>query len=102
MKVSVAVQGGHQEAVATLQPGEAFGTGAFVEATPRLADVSAEGPASVLTLEPDALEGMLDSHPRVVYDVMRALFRTRHQTLLRLYEENEQLTNYIMKVHGRY
>lgn len=100
--VAVAVQGGHHDNVARLRPGNLFGTAAFVEGSTRAATITAEGSAMALTLEPDALEDLLGSEPAIVYHVMRVLFRARHETLVQLYEENEQLTNYIMKVHGRY
>jgi CRP-like cAMP-binding protein len=102
INVSSTVQGGAQETVCTMRPGDCAGTGAFVEGTQRLATLISNGDSILITLEPDAFESLLDDHPRLVYKVMRALFHARHDNLIQLHQENEQLTNYIAKVHGRY
>lgn len=88
--------------VYTMKPGEVAGTRAFVDRTPRKATLQADGAATVYTLEPDAFESLLDKHPRIVYRVMRSIFRITHSNLLRMNQETEQLTNYINKTHGRY
>ncbi|MDH3281859.1 MAG: Crp/Fnr family transcriptional regulator, partial [Gammaproteobacteria bacterium] len=41
-------------------------------------------------------------HPRLVYKVMRAMFRTVHTNLMRKNFESEELSHYITKTHGRY
>lgn len=102
LRVSHTVQGGQQTQVYTMQPGECAGTAAFIEGAPRLANLVAEGQVVAYALSPAVFEALLTHHPRVVYRVMRALFRVRHENLVRLYQETEQLTNYITKMHGRY
>jgi CRP-like cAMP-binding protein len=102
LSVCTTVQGGKLETVYTMRPGDVAGTGAFVEGIERLATLRSHGAAVVLTLEPDAFESLLDERPRLVYAVMKSLFRARHHNLVQLYQENEQLTNYITKMHGRY
>jgi len=86
----------------TMKKGECAGTRAFVDRTPRKATLRAMGDTTVYTLEPDALESMLDTHPRIVYKVMRALFRITHTNLMRMNLESQQLADYISKTHGRY
>jgi len=93
---------GQSKHVYTMKPGEVAGTRAFVDRTPRKATLEAKGDAIVYTLEPDAFESLLDKHPRIVYKVMRSIFRITHSNLLRMNQETEQLTNYINKTHGRY
>lgn len=93
---------GEEEVVYTMSPGECAGTRAFVDRSPRKATLRAIGDATVYTLEPDDFEGLLDSHPRVVYKVMRALFRITHSNLMRMNQETQQLANYINKTGGRY
>lgn len=88
--------------VYTMKVGEVAGTRAFVDRTPRKATLESEGQATVYMLEPDAFESLLDKHPRIVYKVMRSIFRITHSNLLRMNQETEQLTNYINKTHGRY
>ena len=82
--------------------GECAGTRAFVDRTPRKATLRAIGNATIYTLTPDAFESLLDSHPRIVYKVMRALFRVTHSNLMRMNQESRELANYITKTHGRY
>lgn len=93
---------GEEVAVYAMSEGECAGTRAFVDRTPRKATLRAMGEATVYTLEPTAFESLLDSHPRVVYKVMRALFRITHSNLMRMNQETQQLSNYINKTHGRY
>jgi CRP-like cAMP-binding protein len=93
---------GQDRVVYTMRKGECAGTRAFVDRTPRKATLRALGNATVYMLEPDAFETLLDAHPRVVYKVMRALFRITHANLMRMNQESEQLSNYINKTHGRY
>lgn len=94
--------GGQDETVYVMSEGECAGTRAFVDRTPRKATLRAIGDATVYTLTPDAFESLLDAHPRIVYKVMRALFRTTHTNLMRMNQETQQLANYITKSHGRY
>lgn len=93
---------GAEQVLYTMSPGEVAGTRAFVDRTPRKATLRAEGEATVYTLEPQDFESLLESHPRIVYKVMRSLFRITHANLLRMNQETEQLANYISRSHGRY
>nr|VFJ99934.1 MAG: Cyclic nucleotide-binding domain-containing protein [Candidatus Kentron sp. LFY]VFK01679.1 MAG: Cyclic nucleotide-binding domain-containing protein [Candidatus Kentron sp. LFY]VFK22466.1 MAG: Cyclic nucleotide-binding domain-containing protein [Candidatus Kentron sp. LFY] len=86
----------------TMKQGECAGTRAFVDRTPRKATLRAMGDTTVYALEPDDLESLLDTHPRIVYKVMRALFRSTHANLMRMNLESQQLVNYISKTQGRY
>ena len=93
---------GKETAVYTMTEGECAGTRAFVDRTPRKATLRAIGDGWVYTLTPAAFESLLDSHPRIVYKVMRALFRVTHGNLMRMNQESRELANYITKTHGRY
>lgn len=93
---------GVEQTVYTMKEGECAGTRAFVEQTPRKATLRAVGAATVYTLTPEDFESLLDTHPRVAFKVMRALFRVTHANLSRMNQESEQLANYITKTHGRY
>jgi CRP-like cAMP-binding protein len=85
-----------------LTRGDLVGELAFMDARPHYATLRALGPTQVLVLEPRALESLLDTHPRVVYNVMRAIFRVVHGILHRLGAQQSELTNYIYKQHGKY
>jgi CRP/FNR family cyclic AMP-dependent transcriptional regulator len=93
---------GVSQTVYTMKEGECAGTRAFIEKTPRRATLRAVGAATVYTLTPEDFEALLDTHPRVAFRVMRALFRVTHANLSRMNQESKQLANYINKTQGRY
>lgn len=95
---------GHEDAVTlyALTPGELVGELSFIDATPHYAALVAIGPTRVFGLERERLEALLGSHPRLVYQVMRAIVRTTHQIQRRLSMQQAELTNYIYKQRGRY
>lgn len=93
---------GKDVVVYTMTPGECAGTRAFVDRKPRKATLRAVGEATVYTLEPDAFESLLETHPRIVYKIMRALFRITHANLMHMNMESQALSNYINKSGGRY
>lgn len=94
---------GKDDLVYIMSPGECAGTRAFVDRAPRKATLRAAGSATVYTMEPEAFESLLDDgHARIVYKVMRALFRNTHTNLMRMNQESRELSNYITKTHGRY
>ena len=95
--------GGANEQVAYLMSkGECAGARSFVDAMPRRTTLRAIGSATVYALEPDRFETLIDSHPRIVYKVMRAMYRITHANLLRMNQETQQLTDYVTKTHGRF
>lgn len=85
-----------------LRVGECAGTRAFLDGSERKAALRADADSIVLTLEPDDFESLVDSHPWLVYKVMRALFRVTHANLMRMNLESAELRNYMMKTGGRY
>jgi CRP/FNR family cyclic AMP-dependent transcriptional regulator len=93
---------GKENLVHTMTAGECAGTRAFVDRTPRRATLRAIGNATVYTLTPEAFDTVVDTHPRLAYKVMRALFRVTHSNLMRMNQESQQLSNYIHKSQGRY
>lgn len=93
---------GRDVCVYTMTSGECAGTRAFVDRTPRKATLRAIGDATVYTLEPDVFETLYSTHPRIVYKVMRALFRTTHTNLMRMNQQSQELINYVSRAGGRY
>jgi len=93
---------GKEVALYNMKLGECAGTRAFVEMAPRQATLRAVGDTTVYTLEPVDFESLLDTHPRIVYKVMRGLFRQTHANLMRMDAESQQLSNYITRTGGRY
>lgn len=85
-----------------LTTGDLVGELAFMDGKPHYAALKALGPTRVLSLSREALEQLLDTHPRAVYHVMRAIFRVVHAILHRMGAQQSELTNYIYKLHGKY
>jgi CRP/FNR family cyclic AMP-dependent transcriptional regulator len=97
---------GHGTAAAvtvnTLSAGDFVGEMGFMDGTELYASKVALGATRVLGIEREKLESLLDSHPWVVYRVMRAIIRVVHQIQRRLSMQQAELSNYIYKQHGRY
>jgi CRP/FNR family transcriptional regulator, cyclic AMP receptor protein len=74
----------------------------FLDGTPRYASLVASEATCVLELRRDALESLIDSHPRILYAVMCAVVRTVHRVQTRLSVQASELVNYVVKQHGRY
>jgi len=85
-----------------MRSGECAGTRAFVDGSTRKAGLRAVGATRVLTLEPEDFEALLETQPRIVYKVMRAIFRITHANLMRMNLESAELKNYVTRSQGRY
>jgi CRP/FNR family transcriptional regulator, cyclic AMP receptor protein len=96
------VVGTTEETVYQMRSGECAGTRAFVDGSQRKAALRSVGDSIVLTLEPEAFEALLDTHPHLVYKVMRAIFRITHANLMRVNLESAELRNYLMQGTRRY
>jgi len=96
------VMDGKDVTVYNMKVGEVAGTRAFVDRAPRRATLKSVGNSTVYTLEPENFEKLLETNPRIVYKVMRGLFRITHMNLMRMNVETQQLSNYINKTGGRY
>ncbi len=94
--------GGADEHLHTMAAGELAGAMGFVDGIPRSATLRAKGQAVVYALERADFETLIDEQPRLVYHLMRAVTRTAHGAMVGLHTEVQELTNYILKQHGRY
>jgi len=88
--------------IATLHVGDFAHELGFLDGAERFASLVAATDVRVLVLEREGLESLIDRHPRILYAVMRAIVRTVHQVQTRLSMQTSELTNYIVKQHGRY
>ena len=86
----------------TLSTGDFVGEMGFMDGSELYASKVALGDCRVLGLEREKLESLLDTHPHIVYRVMRAIIRVVHQIQRRLAMQQVELSNYIYKQHGRY
>jgi CRP-like cAMP-binding protein len=94
--------GGDETVLHILNEGDLAGELAFVDGTAHSVTAKALTGARVLTLERSKFESLLESHPRIVYDVMRSIVKRVHSTLRSLNLQYVEMTNYITKSHGRY
>jgi CRP-like cAMP-binding protein len=74
----------------------------FVDGAPHSATLLAERETLLLSLERAALESLIDTHPYVVYHVMRAIVRLGHAVLKRMNQSHLEMNNYITQTRGRY
>jgi len=88
--------------LATLRAGDFAHELGFLDGTPCYASLLATSAAHVLLLERTRLESLIDSEPRLLYAVMRAILRSTHALQTRLSTQASELTNYVVKQHGRY
>jgi CRP/FNR family cyclic AMP-dependent transcriptional regulator len=94
--------GGSWVTLQLLRKGDIAGEMGFIDGREHSATLRAVGATEIYSLRRKDLESLLDSHPKMVYRVMRAIMRTVHAILLRMNVEFVELNNYIMKQHGRY
>ena len=88
--------------IATLHPGDFAHELGFLDGAQRHATLVATSPAQVLVLAREQLETLIDTDARILYGVMRAIVKTVHRVQTRLAMQSVELTNYIVKQHGRY
>ena len=91
-----------QTVLATLHAGDFAHELGFLDGTPRYATLVATSPTRVLMLDRARLESLIEVQPRVVYAVMCAILRAVHRLQTRLSVQAAELTNYVVKQHGRY
>jgi CRP-like cAMP-binding protein len=90
------------EILSLVKPGHLTHELGFLDGSPRYASLVATEDSRVLVLERAGLESLVDRAPRVLYHVMCAIVRSAHQAQTRLAVQASELTNYIVKQHGRY
>ena len=95
-------EGGTEEQLHTLKPGEIAGAMGFIDGMEHTATLRSDGETDVFSIERDKLESLLNSHPVLVYRVMRAIMRSVHAIVRRMNNQYVQMTNYITKQRGRY
>jgi CRP/FNR family transcriptional regulator, cyclic AMP receptor protein len=94
--------GGDWVSLHVLKTGDLAGELGFIDGQPHSASLRSIGPSEVFILERSQFESLLESHPKVIYGVMRTILRTVHAILRRMNLQFIELSNYITKQHGRY
>ncbi len=103
--IEVKILSGNDEAtIHILKPGDLAGIITFVggAASHISATLYAVGDTKVLSLERARFETLINSHPMIVYKVMRGVVRNVHGIVRRMNVQSTELSNYIFRTHGRY
>lgn len=93
---------GEWSVIHTLRPGDLAGELSFMDGEPRFANLVANGATRVLVLEREAFEGLLVSHPVVVYKTMRAIMRVAHRVQRRMNAQLSDMQRYLFRTGGKY
>ena len=102
LEVTRDVGGGEHVTLHMLKQGDFAGAMGFVDGKEHSATLRAVGATEVYTMRRKQFESLIETHPQLVYQVMRAIIRSVHTTLVRMNQQFVEMNNYIMKAHGRY
>jgi CRP-like cAMP-binding protein len=91
-----------QTLLVTLSPRDLVHELGFLDGAPRHASLVAATAAQVLVLERERLESLIDVDARLLYALMCTIVRSVHRVQTTLAVQANELTNYIVKQHGRY
>jgi len=96
--------GGEKTTIHVLKPGDLAGIITFVggAASDISATLCAVGTTKVLSMARAEFEKLINSHPMIVYKVMRGVVRNVHGIVRRVNSQSAELSNYIYRTHGRY
>lgn len=95
-------EGGEEEQLHTLRPGEIAGAMGFIDGMEHTATLRSVGETELFSIDRESLESLLETHPVLVYRVMRAIMRSVHSIVRRMNNQYVQMTNYITRQRGRY
>jgi len=104
-EIAVKIQSGDvQSTIHVLKPGDLAGIITFVggAASQHSAELYAIGDTQVLSLERVKFETLINSHPMIVYKVMRGVVRNVHSIVRHMNAQSSEMSNYIFRTHGRY
>ncbi len=88
--------------LAVLTPGDLAGEMSFVDGAPHAVGLRALTPCEVISISRGDLEALLDTHPKVVYQVMRTIVRAAHHIVRKMNMQHVEMTRYFYKSSGRY
>lgn len=88
--------------LAVLTPGDLAGEMSFVDGAPHAVGLRALIPCEVISISRGDLEALLETHPKVVYQVMRTIVRAAHHIVRKMNMQHVEMTRYFYKSSGRY
>jgi CRP/FNR family transcriptional regulator, cyclic AMP receptor protein len=103
--IEVKIESGSQEStIHVLKPGDLAGIISFAggAASDISATLYAVGKTKVLSMARAEFEKLVNTHPMIVYKVMRGVVRNVHGIVRRVNSQSKELSNYIYRTHGRY
>ena len=103
--IEVKIKSGSEEAtIHVLKPGDLAGMITFSggAASQVSATLRAVGDTKVLSMPRARFETLINSHPMIMYRVMRGVVRDVHGIVRRMNTQSAELSNYIYRSHGRY
>lgn len=95
-------QNGKEETVYRMHNGECAGTRPFIDGSARKVTLRSHGQSDVMTLEPESFEALLDDHPRIVFKVMKSIYRVTYGNLMRMNLETAQMQDYFLRTGNRH
>ncbi|MDD5057973.1 MAG: cyclic nucleotide-binding domain-containing protein [Sideroxydans sp.] len=101
---ATATLNGEQATLHLLLPGDLAGIITFSggNVSQISATVVAKTDCKVLLLERSRFEALMNTHPAIVYYVMRGIVRYTHGIVRRMNAQSVEMTNYIYKTQGRF
>ena len=85
-----------------LSPGDLAGEMSFVDGSEHRVGLRALNECKVVSIQRPDFESLIESHPRLVYKVMRAIVRSAHEIVTRMNLQYVEMTRYFYKSSGRY
>ncbi|MDD1780708.1 cyclic nucleotide-binding domain-containing protein [Enterovibrio sp. ZSDZ35] len=79
----------------TLNQGDLIGELSFIDGEPRTISVQALGEASVLCFNREDIDPLITTHPKLVFDFMRAVVKRVHHTVAAIGQQQAELADYI-------
>ncbi|KXF80598.1 Crp/Fnr family transcriptional regulator [Enterovibrio coralii] len=79
----------------TLHQGDLIGELSFIDGEPRSISVQALGAATVLCFHREDIDPLITSHPKLVFDFMRAVVKRVHHTVTAIGQQQAELADYI-------
>jgi CRP/FNR family cyclic AMP-dependent transcriptional regulator len=87
--------GSNRYIIHVLEKGDMLGELSFIDKTPRTVSAYALGNTALLCFHADDINPLVISHPRLVFDFMRAVIKRVHSTVTSISRQQKELSNYI-------
>lgn len=93
---------GEGQTLGTLGTGDFTGAMGCLDGNPHSATLRATEKTDVYVISRGKLEALLDTHPQLVFKLMRSIIQSLHCIIRQMDQYHVDFINYITKLHGRY